>query len=885
MDNYTPSQRAAIFHEGGNLLVSASAGSGKTFVMISRVIDLILSGKAEVKEILAVTYTNLAAEEMKQKLVKELVKGIAEGKNVERLKRALSDVADADFSTFHGFLGKVLRSYFYACGLDPLYAIADETEAKELKNLAIERLFDKKYRSADEDFLYLARIYRRKRGDGDLKDMVLKLSDFASSEASPEEFFEKGVSLTENFKSFYKKLSSLYREKLTALITLIEKTEEGCEFSGAEKYAAYAKDLSVSAKLALSSLTAEDFKEISLSLAKMPSVQGKDEILSAIGEELKEEKKELSDIVSAANEWLLSPKEREKDVLATARAAKTLTILAKEFDEEYSKIKRAENKADFNDLERISLNLLRSHEEIRAEISDRYKYVFADEYQDVNGVQEEILGLIAKDNLFMVGDVKQSIYAFRGCNPEIFAEKYDNYLSGSGGKALSLDKNFRSSDGVLSAVNNVFSHVITREFGGIEYSENPMSGCGLYKDYKGGATLHILDGEKQKKEKASGIYSVLKAFNDRDKGEDFYEGALAAKIIESELGKPIFDLKTGKMRETAYGDIAVLTRNSKGFTTKVVKELSKYFIPVTSEAGENLLDYPEIKLLIDVMKLISFYADDAPLAATLTSAVGKLDEEDLAEIRRPYSRRDKSFADCVSLYEKEGENAALREKLKNFREYFEKIRLLSEFTGAGEILARVMKDTGLDLEINGMPLGEMRIGRVEKFLSESVVGGKPLSVNEFLKRIEYSPKDLTLSPKGGENTVKVMSIHASKGLEFPVVIVAGLKKNFSSESRKGEILFDRGLGFALKSYDEENKTCSETLIRQYFKEKIKLDAIKEEARIFYVATTRAKCRLHLIADCDIQEEFSHFSLLSAGKFADFICKRDMPVVYHDREEL
>ena len=284
------------------------------------------------------------------------------------------------------------------------------------------------------------------------------------------------------------------------------------------------------------------------------------------------------------------------------------------------------------------------------------------------------------------------------------------------------------------------------------------------------------------------------------------------------------------------------------------------------------------------MKLISYYADDAPLAAVLKSEVGKLDEEDLAEIRRPYVAGGKTFRECVLAYEREGKSP-LKEKLKAFREYFEKIRLLSELKSACEILRTVMKDTGLDLEIAAMPLGRLRLERVEAFLSKSVAGGKALSVNEFLKRIEQDSKEMTFAPKGGAETVKVMTIHASKGLEFPIVILCGLSRAFSRQDRVGEVLIGRDFGIALKSYDEQTKTCYETVARDYLKEKIKIDGIKEEARIFYVALTRAKCRLHLVCDGKIKSEPSAYDCVSAKSYADFLCEKDMKTLRYDRNEL
>ena len=885
--SYTPEQEAAIKHKYGNLLVSASAGSGKTFVMISRVIDLVLSGEAKVSEILALTFTNLAADEMRQKLIKELVKAIARGENTEKLKEALADVATADFSTFHGFLAKILRTYFYASVVDPLFSISDETDAQELKNRAIERLFEKKYDETNEEFLYLVRIYRKNRSDEELKKSILSLWEFTVSEADKDGFLTDcslGASEAAYLKA-RRNLIGLYKDRLNALLTDAKSLLDDCEFSGAEKLCADAKAVNDRISAAINAENEDNFRiELSIPLGRKPPAPKDDETLQNLSARLGEVRDAFKKICGDANNTLFSVGDDKAIFLSTSRALRALVALVREFDKDYSALKRAENKVDFSDIEHLALDLLVSNEEIRAEIAGKYKFAFADEYQDVNGVQEKILSLITNGNLFMVGDVKQSIYAFRGCNPDIFAEKYERYLNSDGGTALSLNENFRSANAVLSAVNNVFSRIMTKNFGKVDYAAEPMRGSSLYGEYRGEATLHIIEGEKREKETASGIYNVLKAYNSRGESEDYYEGLLIAKLICDEVGKPIYDIKTGETRPAAYGDIAVLTRSLKGGATRLVKELAKFAIPVTTEAGVSLKEFPEIKLLIDILKLISYYADDAPLAAALKSEIGKLDDEDLAEIRRPYVGGNKTFAECVALYEKDG-NSPLKEKLTAFREYFEKIRLLAEFKGADEILTQILKDTGLDLEIAAMPLGEVRLQRVESFIAESVVGGKALSVNEFLKRIETDSKDMNFAPKGGADTVKVMTIHASKGLEYPIVIIAGISRAFSRQDRVGEILSDRSFGLALKAYDEEKKTCYETVARDFLKEKNKTDGIKEEARVFYVAMTRAKCKLHLVCDGKIKDEPSVYDFVSANSYADFLCTRDMKTVRHDRAAL
>ncbi len=890
-NNLTPIQKAVIKSEGSNMLVSASAGSGKTFVMIERVIRLITEGKADVGDILALTFTNLAAEEMKQKLVNAIIGEIAKGNNVERMKNALAEIPTASISTFHSFCSDLLKKYFYVAKIDPLYAIADDADAKELKKRAIDQLFLQKYSDGDEDFLYLTRIYRKNRSDETLKKHVLDLLSFASSESDPEAYLKKTAnSVTED--EYYKiadALMELYKNEMSVFIKDFQALKSEYDLYESKKYSEF---LGIYIARLKSARYCDDIRKI-LIVANEPfenvprTTKADGECVKELGSALKTLTSKAKTLFSSIIQDFDGFGEKGKEVyLASARATKALCLLTIDFNNIYSEIKADENKLDFSDLEQKTRQLLLSSPEICEELKQKYKYVFADEYQDVNAVQEEILSLIYNDNAFMVGDVKQSIYAFRGCNPEIFSNKFDDYKKNHGGIVFSLDKNFRSSDKILDGVNLVFSRIMTKDFGDIAYAENPMTFGELFPKNYGGITLHVIDGKAKRKSPSTGVYDILKSLESAEESEDFLEGSLIANIIEDELSKKIYDPKLKEERNVELKDIVILARTAKGFIPKVVKELLKRNIPAVGDMGSSLTDYPEIQLLISVLKLISFYADDPPLVALLKSSVGGLEESDLAKIRKRYPRKfGKSFKDCVDDYEIHGEDEVIKTKLKLFREYFEKIRLLAEFKGAGEILTEVMVEKGLDLEISAMPLGAIRLKRAERFISESVQGGKNLSVSDFLKRIEDAPETLTMPLSANDNTVRVMTIHASKGLEFPIVILAGMNKQFNFIDSTGEIATSRSKGIALKSYDETSMTYHSTIARSYIKKAERISSTKEEMRLLYVAMTRAQSRLHLVSAKPIENRLYKSGFLSAIRYADFISPEDFKTVVHPIEEL
>lgn len=886
--NYTPDQRKAVIAEGRNVLVSASAGSGKTFVMIERVIRLIVEGKAEVGEILAVTYTTAAAEEMKQKLVKAIIAEINAGRDAARFRKALSEVPTASISTFHSFCANLIRTYFYALDVDPSVSVADENQAGELKNKALDSLFESLYETRDEDFLYLVRIMGRSRGDDSLKETVKKLYEFASSEKSAEEFLTKAAeNITE--KSFYKSENELYgifAAYIKELIRIGENLTSLAESYGYAVYVEYVGELLVKLKTCLN---AKDFRSLikaaGLSVPKAPRTTSKDdEDLAAYKGKLEYFKKKCKDVYDDIRE--ASPNDdEEKDLseyLSTARATKALCRLTIDFGKEYARLKADAAALDFADLEHFAYRLLSENPDVLSAVKQKYKYVFADEYQDVNGIQEAILSLISSDNAFMVGDVKQSIYAFRGCNPDIIAAKFERYERGEG-ETVSLDENFRSTDAVLAAVNKTFSPIMTKDFGGTDYKNNPMTGSGKYPQGYGETILiEIPEAEKEKTIKG-GVYDIVDDVNAPAPKAAFAEGAVVANIVRKEAGGKVYDLKAKREREVTPKDFAVLTRNSSGFPTEIVRHLKRNDIPVSSSAKNPVGDYPEIKLLKDLLKIIVRFADDAPLFACLKSAIGGVSEAEAAEIKRaayaaitsdtgdkPAATKKPTFADCYRWYLLSGEDENIRNKLKNFDEYISKIRLLSGFENAGEILSRVLSETGLDLEILSQKNGEIRLSRVERFIAEAGSGENGLSVSKFLTRAESDDGDVSVGSSDGDDSVTVTSMHASKGLEYPIVILAGLGKRFNLDDTKKEILTDRYEGIALKFYDEESKRTKITLPRAAFKERARLNAIKEEMRVFYVAMTRAECKLYLVTSEPVEENDDFTSILFANKFSDFI---------------
>ena len=896
-NSLTPSQKKAIDERGKNMLVSASAGSGKTFVMIERVKKLIIEGEASVSNILAVTYTKLAADEMKQKLIKAIIGEINAGNNSERFRRELKLIPSASVSTFHSFCNNLLKTYFYLIGLDASFNIADETDGKTLAAKAMDRLFEEKYEKKDEDFLYLVKVFFHRRNDAQLKELVKNLYDFSISEKDPSAFLDSCANKysEENFDFISVKLAETYKNSLFAAREEFCELYEKCETFGYGKYCAYLKTFISDTDILLSGNNVYETANCgALFSARLPAVKNTDgdDTLSEIKQEIQDTAKSVKDFYKNLTDSLSDGREKMlDDFLRVKKLCLALVNLTKEYSEYYTSEKREENVVDFSDLEHLTYKLLTENPEITGDLKEKYKYIFADEYQDVNNIQEAILSLIGNGNLFMVGDVKQSIYAFRGCNPDIFSAKYKRFEAGEG-SAIPLGCNFRSSDGVLNAVNNIFSAIMTEDFGGVDYASRKMEGGGLYPQNIGGAVTHVI--EKEKKEKTAPdpkVYSVEEAMGEQEKSDEFYEGLEIGKIISEEIGKPFYDIKTKEYRSVSFGDVAVLTRNSTGFTNLVVKELIRLGIPVSSEAKNSIGEYSEVKLMINILELIDRSDRDVPLAAALTCKMGGLNDSDIADIRAfaPKTREDgktkTTFSFSVDYYRKNGDNLELKEKLDKFFSYTDRIRLLSEFDGAGKTLERILGETGLDLEILSENMGAEKMKRIRRLIGEAEAGGKSVTVHDFLLKLEANIDNIAVSEVSGDNNVKVMSIHSSKGLEFPIVIVAGLGRKFNNSDIKQEDLTDRNYGLALKYYDIENMKVSETLQRMFFKEIKKKQLIKEEERIFYVAVTRAQYKLHLVISGDIAKKHIKRKLYSANNYSDFLAETDMETEKISESEL
>ncbi|MBQ8374786.1 MAG: UvrD-helicase domain-containing protein [Clostridia bacterium] len=898
-DRFTEEQRAAI-NAKGRTIVSASAGSGKTTVMIEKMIRLIKDEGVSVSEILAVTYTKKAAAQMKEKLRKALVKAYNDPATDEikkkRLKREYESVPSADISTIHSFCSKLIKTHFYAVGVGNRFTIiaGDDADGVALKNRALDEMFEEAYDSDDEDFSALLSVYFRKKSDNRLRKIFNTVYDKMRTHTNYRTIEEKAAEACEaTFDKICAEIYEKIREKCAYYAAALQKSRLYFSAGGGS-----------SARLVeeVQALLDEILRAGDLFAAckvQKPSFTRKENTKKQ-PQEYAEEVERLAFIKDKAaaivTKELSQFSDRETELNAYLSASNTARALAKYlllFDARYAALKREKGILDYNDLEHFALELL-NQAEIREEMRKKYRYVFVDEYQDVNPVQEAILSKVSGENVFLVGDIKQAIYGFRGSKSEYFAQKQNEYEQDPQANSLLLTKNFRSSDAVLDAVNGQFSLAMTLDNSSVDYvRDSKMLRGGLYGEGSGRVRVHFTGKEETEKDERRGVYSV-RAHAGRREANASLMAKKIHEIVKSERLGEWYDTERKQYRRVRYSDIAVLSRKKSGEISEVIAALAAEGVPVTAAAAVNICDYPEIKTLIDILKLVDNERQDIPLCSALLSSMGGLNEDDLVKIRTAYSS-EKSFRESCYRYA-DGKTDALSTRLKDFFAYLRSLRTLSQVSGAGEVLSRVLVDTNMEAALLGGKSGESCLKRIHRFLEETRTP-EAMDVHEFLERLKMLDYEIEYCENGGEDAVRVVTMHSSKGLEYPVVIVENLSGGFHGADND-DVFFDEEYGLAPKCFDAERMLQRSTVLRRLNERKQLLDEVKNELNIYYVALTRAQYALHMIftekqqtADIRYARSFAELTTFSvwekyetAGAGVELPYETRQPIVGKDIDE-
>ncbi len=880
MSEETLQQRAAIGARG-KTIVSASAGSGKTRVMVQRIASLVADEGKDVRRILAVTFTNKAAAQMRERIRSSLLDRMATAD--EETRRILRDriraLPTSDISTIHAFCGRLIRTYFYLLGIDPAFRIVgeDDAEGMSLSARALDRTFEDGYAEGDADFVSLLSVYFRKKNDGRLRKTVTSLLSAVRGQSDYREILQ---TIAEGGEDKFGEAVALISGEMKRLAENVLK-KLGYLEEEMEEAPAKVKEFAASIRRANENiLAAEDVFAMGMmshGISRSPARSAKqaEEInllitrLAVLADQTKK------NIYQKIGEYHVRDEELARYEDARLRAA-SLAKLVLRYDDAFAEVKRDAGVLDYGDLEHFALRLL-SMPEVLSSLREKYEYVFVDEYQDVNPMQEKILTAIGGGDVFLVGDEKQAIYGFRGSKSEYFRNKTEDYaLSGN---SLCLSANFRSAENILSAVNTVFSAVLGEDY-------TPMEGGAVYGGYRGEVLLHELAEEEEEPVGERGVYSVCAAEHAPSKNR---LARKVAQIVEEEcgrrqhLGRQVFDAdmtvneggmsKKGGMRDVSYGDIAVLVRKNTKAAGAIVAALSERGIPVTASAEVNICDYFEVRLLTDWLELIDDPEQDIPMASAMLSALGGFSDGELAHIRL-VAGQGGSFRAACALYRERAEDDPVVLKLARFYERLAHYRALARVRSAAEMIVLLLAD-GIEAQIAAKGDSANRLARVRRLIAESEGSG---SVHAFLRRLSDCDYQVDFSETGGENAVHVLTMHASKGLEFPVVILTELDEEFRAPDHD-DVMWTDDFHIAPRAVDPKRGVYCDTVLRRAAAISERRATLEGERNLLYVAMTRACSRLHMIFEkkdnADEEDERFSYDPGEARRLSDLIPKRQL----------
>ncbi len=895
MTRWTSDQKAAIEQRHSNLLVSAAAGSGKTAVLVQRIIDLVTIDKIDIDKFLIVTFTNAAAGEMRERILSALSRKIEEeGTDSAHIRKQITLLNKAFITTMHSFCIDVVRRHFHMVDIDPSFRIADTTESSIIIQETLEELLESEYEKADEDFISLVESFGGNREDIKVQELMLSIYYFIQSQPYPLKWLEEsieGLNLDEDgFESspWGIEIKKGIEMELLAAREMLQQALAICSMdpvkSPVEYSSAIESDMENLEKL-ISSLESgisklcEDISDISHK--RLSSIRGKrkdeiDEQLTEKAKGLRDQYKSVVDSVKSDFEGK-SVKEHANELRLMYPAMKKLCRMVGDFDSLYSKHKLEKGLLDFNDLEHYTLKILED-EGVRNELSMKFEYIFIDEYQDSNIVQETIIQRIKReDNLFMVGDVKQSIYRFRLADPNLFIQKYESYKkdADSGDMRVDLSMNFRSRPGILSAINFIFKSMMSKDLGEVDYNEdahlNPGAEFGESEYPSVEIDIIRKNGEDENVDAELEELSTIEV-----------EARFAAKKIKSLIGKKTYDPKKGEYREIQYKDIVVLLRTIKNWAPSFKEVLREEGIPVYSDDTGGYFDVIEIQIFLNLLRLVDNKMQDVPMISVMKSPIGGFTVEDLINIR--LGKNDMDYSQAVMECAKgEGE---LSNRVKEFLIKIEKWAGDALILRLDEFIWKLLVETGYYYYVGAMPSGEQRqanlrilVDRAAQFENSSING--LFNFIRFVDKLLKSNADMGSAKILGENEnlVRIMSVHKSKGLEFPVVILAGLGKRFNLRDSSSDVLLHKDLGVVPKYVDYQKRIYKKTLAQTAVKKRMDIESLSEEMRILYVAMTRAVDRLIMMGSVRNIEHackkwcapINPYMLSRASSHIDWIC--------------
>ena len=911
---WTKEQQEVIRLRDRNILVSAAAGSGKTAVLVERILSKITDNThpADIDRLLIMTFTRAAAGEMKERISAVIEKALGEDPDNEHLQRQTTLLHTAQITTIDGFCAYIIRNYFHLIGLDPGYRTADEGELKLLRGDVVKALLEEHYAQKDEKFQKFVECFATGKSDENLGDLIQKLYEMAMSNPFPEEWLQKCLgdyrieSLEELRETeWMKMLWDAVGDELQEAELLIREARNVC----AEADGPYLYEEALNSDLIL----VRDLQE----LAEKRDYNGTVKVLVKpafarlstkkaldVEEQKKQRVKELRDeekgiLKELGQRYFQSSEEEILEMIRYVREPIEMLIeLTIQFMEQFGMAKREKNILDFTDMEHFALQILMTKEgeeihmsQAARELSAKYDEVLVDEYQDSNFVQELLTTAVSgwinqKKNIFMVGDVKQSIYRFRLARPELFMEKYKSYSTEEAKEQrIDLHKNFRSRAQVLESVNFIFRQIMGEDLGGVTYDKDAALYPGASfpegeseEFVKTEVLLIEKDGEEladvQESADAGAQGSQMELENQN--AQELEALAIAQRIQEIVGKEQIVDKETREYRPVEYGDIVILLRTAYGWAETFREVLASQGIPVYCTSRTGYFSALEIVTVLNYLKVCDNPLQDIPLMGVLRSPIVGCTSQELAELRIHYPKG--LLYESLTAYVGESsktdfltEKDFLKLKLSNFLQLLEKVRNMAAYTPVHELILYVLKETGYGNYARALPGGEQRFANLTMLVEKAMDYEKTSyrGLFNFVRYIEqlqayevdYGEVNLT---GAGNTAVEIMTIHKSKGLEFPVVFVAGMGKQFNFQDMNAGLLLHPELGIGADAVIPEKRVIASSLNKQIIRRQLLKESLGEELRVLYVAMTRAKEKLILTGTVGKLEK----QMVSLSRFLD-----------------
>lgn len=878
---WTPAQKSAIDTRDCNVLVSAAAGSGKTAVLVERIISMITDPdkNIDIDRLVVVTFTKAAAAQMKDKIRKALDSMLDENPGDVNLLRQITLLNNAQITTIDSFCLWIIRNHFPEVNLDPGFRIMDEGEKKLIENDVLEDVLEEFYAEADEEFFNLVDAFGMGRDDSGLVSIIDKIYRFSRSNPWIDEWFDECMLVYDDetydnpaIKELYDSIKNAlldYRDKYNGLVEICSEPAGPAAYTGALQ-----SDL-----LGINEMiNSQDFGELGrrIRIFSFEALSRKKDAGADpdIKEYVKGQRKLFKDYIGRLNDKIFL--KDDEGIFADMQGAgiqiRTLLKVAKVYAKRVSEVKREKGIIDFNDMEHLALSILVKKEdgklvytETADKLANRFEEILIDEYQDSNQLQEVILNAVSKtrlsgenNNIYMVGDVKQSIYKFRLACPELFIEKYDTYGETGDNVRIELQKNFRSRENVLECANDVFSHIMNKNFSGIGYDESVRLNAGFpYPEYS--------DSNYGDEANKSTDVILISSENEEEATTRELEADRLAKLIEGIVasGVNVYDADENIYRPSEYRDIVILTRSVTGWADTFADALMDRGIPAYTDSSTGYFSVREIQVILSMLTIVDNPVQEISLAAAMMSYFGGFTAAELGMVRK-LGREQADKNTHNNLYEhlkavavlggadniQETDVKQLSGKCALFLAKLTEYRDKSSVEPLYDLCWEMIYDSGYYDYVGTMPAGAQRQANLNVLLERAAGYGKSsysglFNFLRYIERLKKFDEDFAegAASLDNENLVRIMSIHKSKGLEFPIVILAGAHKSINFMDATAPVLVDQNLGIAVDYVDLERRTKTPTIIKGAMARRIVRESIAEEERLLYVAMTRAREKL------------------------------------------